>query len=127
MMLEGVPHLEESIDTPEDADAFVSEASRAARVRFHATDFIYSLESSFDYDPVRLEDIKAHVLALNFEDDEFNPAELGVTPAAVNKVKNGVFRLVRTSADTRGHGSQMHPLLWRGHVKEFLDRLGAGS
>jgi homoserine O-acetyltransferase len=126
MMLGGVHHLEASIATREDADAFVSGGSLAAKSSFDATDFIYSLESSFDYDPTRLEEIKAHVLALNFEDDEFNPAELGVTPSAMNKVANGIFRLVPTSAATRGHGSQMHPSLWAEHVKGFLDSLPQG-
>lgn len=49
------------------------------RARKDANNRLYQLEASMDYDPsADLEKIKAPVLAINFEDDELNPPELGM-------------------------------------------------
>ena len=60
------------------ADRFIEEAKSQVRP-IDANNILYSLESSADYDPQPpLASIKPRVFALNFVDDEFNPAMLGI-------------------------------------------------
>jgi homoserine O-acetyltransferase len=86
-----------------------------------ANDVIYQYESSRDYDPApKLEAIQAAVLAINSEDDERNPAELGIMEREIKRVKHGRYVLIPTSDETRGHGTTGIAKLWKQHLAEFL-------
>jgi homoserine O-acetyltransferase len=70
---------------------FIADA-RSEAVPVDANDILYSLSSSADYDPrPGLATIKTMVYALNFADDEFNPAELHVLEELMPRVRQGRF------------------------------------
>ena len=90
-----------------------------------ANDILYTLSSSADYDPQPgLTAIKTKVYALNFVDDEFNPAELHVLEELMPRVREGRFIVQPGSAESSGHLTMAHPELWSEHVVEFLRSLG---
>jgi hypothetical protein len=62
--------------------------------------------------------------ALNFADDEFNPAELHVVEELMQKVREGRFIVQPASAESRGHLTMAHPELWSERVTEFMRSLG---
>ena len=124
MMLDGVPHLQLVVPDQAGADGFIADAERQA-MPTDANDILYSLRSSSDYNPeAELHSIKAIVYALNFSDDEFNPAELQNMDGLIAKVPRGRFYLQAGSEQSFGHLTMAHPELWANHVAEFMQSLG---
>jgi homoserine O-acetyltransferase len=72
-----------------------------------ANDVLYAYEASRDYDPSpQLARVQAAVLAVNSEDDERNPAELGVLAREIKRVKRGRYILIPASEQlARGHAA----------------------
>jgi len=94
------------------ADAAVS-ATLAKPSGGDANDEIYQLEAARGYDPEpHLEAIKARLLAINSEDDERNPVELGVLPRDIPRVAHGRYYIIPASATTHGHGTTGNAKLW---------------
>lgn len=124
MMIDGVLHLQATVQDGSAADKFLAEAAEIA-ARGDANDYLYSMESSADYDPQPdLGLIKAKVLALNFDDDEFNPARLHILERLMPQVKHGNY-VVQPGTDTSyGHLTMMHPELWADHVATFMREIG---
>jgi homoserine O-acetyltransferase/O-succinyltransferase len=88
-----------------------------------ANDFLYAWDASRDYDPgPGLERIRAAVTAVNFEDDERNPPELGVMERSIKRVARGKYVLVPASERTRGHASFYDATLWKQHLVDLLAR-----
>ena len=88
-----------------------------------ANDFLYAWEASHDYDPgPGLERIHAAVTAVNFQDDERNPPELGIMERAIKRVARGKYVLVPAGERTRGHGSFYDAGLWKADLEELLAR-----
>jgi homoserine O-acetyltransferase len=95
----------------------------AGRATGDANDTIYQLLAARTYDPApKLASIKARVLAVNSEDDERNPAELGVTAAAVKRLKDARYYEIPTGPDTRGHLTTSNARLWEAELRKFLER-----
>jgi homoserine O-acetyltransferase len=95
----------------------------AMPVTSDANDFIYQWEASHDYNPsTGLERIEATLLAINAADDERNPAETGVTDAALKRVKNGRLHLIPASTATRGHLTTGNAAFYRQQLQELLQR-----
>ena len=95
-----------------------------AGARIDADDYLYSFESSRDYDPSgQLDRIDKPLLAVNFGDDLLNPAELGLTEAAMTHVKGGKALLVAAGPDTFGHQTLGHPEVWGPALADFMARL----
>jgi homoserine O-acetyltransferase len=70
-----------------------------------------------DYDPEpHLARIKAPVVAINFADDELNPAELGAAEKIVNRLPNSRFALVAASETSRGHYTALQASQWKSHL-----------
>jgi homoserine O-acetyltransferase/O-succinyltransferase len=93
----------------------------AVPVTSDANDFIYQWEASHDYNPSPgLERIEATLLAINAADDERNPAETGVTDAALKRVKNGRLYLIPASTATRGHLTTGNAAFYRLQLHELL-------
>ena len=65
--------------------------------------------------------IRARVLAINSQDDERNPAELGLTAAAVKRLKDARYYEIPASTDTRGHGTTGSAHWFEAELKRFLD------
>jgi homoserine O-acetyltransferase/O-succinyltransferase len=102
--------------TAAKADKMVDE-QLALPVTADANDYLYQWEASHDYDPsADMEKIEARLLAINAADDERNPAETGVTAAAVKRIRNGGLYLIPASTETRGH-------LTTGNAKFYTEQL----
>ena len=94
----------------------------AGRQGGDANDTIYQLLAARNYDPApRLGAIKARVLAINSQDDERNPAELGITAEAVKRIKNARYYEIPASTETRGHGTTGTARWFEGELKRFMD------
>jgi homoserine O-acetyltransferase len=123
MMIEGVPHLQTLLPNHAAVDQFIEDGRRQAEL-IDPNDILYSLESSADYDPqAGLASIKTRVFALNFSDDEFNPAQLHVLEHLMPKVPHGRFIVQEGSESSYGHLTMAHPELWSQHVAEFMRQL----
>jgi homoserine O-acetyltransferase len=126
MMIEGVPHLQTLVPDRAAADQFIQDAGRQAAL-IDANDILYSLEASADYDPQPgLAAIKTKVFALNFSDDEFNPAQLHVLDRLMPAVPRARFIIQEGSETSYGHLTMAHPELWSQYVAEFMRELGDG-
>ncbi len=90
-----------------------------------ANDVLYAWDASRDYDPgPDLVRITAPVTAVNFEDDERNPPELGILEKEMTRVRDGKFVLIPAGERTRGHASLADAALWKEYVVELLVRAG---
>ncbi|MBI3530003.1 MAG: alpha/beta fold hydrolase [Betaproteobacteria bacterium] len=88
-----------------------------------ANDLLYAWDASRDYDPAPgLEGIRASVTAVNFEDDERNPVELGVMEREIRRIAGARYVLVPASDRTRGHASVNDATLWKDYLVELLAR-----
>jgi len=86
-----------------------------------ANDNLYQWESSGDYDPSgKLENIRAHVLAINSADDERNPPELGLMEKALARITHSQLFLIPASSDTAGHGTTGQAKWWKDQLSTFL-------
>jgi len=86
-----------------------------------ATDLLYQVEASRDYDPgPELEKIRAPLLAVNSADDLINPPELGVLERDIKRVRNGRAVVLPLTPDTRGHGSHTVAALWKTYLQRLL-------
>lgn len=86
-----------------------------------ANDTLYDFESSADYDPAGAVDrIRAPLLAINFADDEVNPAQFTATRQTVLRLKAGRFVLLPGGAGAFGHAGIFHADLWAPVMAKFL-------
>jgi homoserine O-acetyltransferase len=84
---------------------------------------MYAWDASRDYDPApQLHTIRAAVTAVNFEDDERNPPQLGIMEREIGRVARGKYLLVPASERTRGHISPGDATLWKDYLVELLAR-----
>ena len=96
----------------------------AAGAMIDADDYLASYESSWDYDPAgALDRITGPILSINFGDDLLNPAELGVTEAAMSRVTTGTAVLIPAGPDTYGHQTLGHPEVWGPALARFMATL----
>jgi homoserine O-acetyltransferase len=97
--------LYKAAPTREKADALL-DARLNAPFPADANDVLYQWASSGDYNPAPLIDrITATVLAINAEDDERNPAELGLLEREMKRVPRGEVFIIPASDQTAGHGT----------------------
>jgi len=88
-----------------------------------ANDMLFSLESSRDYNPSELEQIRAKVYALNFSDDEFNPDVFKILQTQMKRVADGRYAVQDGTPKTPGHLAMMFPRLWADHVSRFMQSI----
>lgn len=92
----------------------------AAR-KYDANDFLYWLDSSWDYDPQpALNRIKAHVVAVNFADDVINAADLGMVKTLVESVPTARFVLIPEDDRTVGHLTLALAGVWKSYLERLL-------
>ena len=60
------------------------------------------------------------MLAINSEDDERNPPQLGVMERELNRIPGAQFYLIPSSKDTLGHGTTGLARLWKQELKNVL-------
>jgi homoserine O-acetyltransferase/O-succinyltransferase len=122
IMAHGVPALERAVDSIATADTRVEQETENAVAHQDANDVVWEFAASFDYDPSGgLADITAPLLAVNFEDDEVNPNELGILQRAIERVSRGRAVVVPSGPETDGHMSLKDAGLWAHHLRELLE------
>ncbi|HUR45901.1 MAG TPA: alpha/beta fold hydrolase [Candidatus Saccharimonadales bacterium] len=105
------------------ADQLLDKYIENSLTNLDATDVLYALEASRDYNPgPALERIQARVLAINFADDLINPPELRVLEREIKRVKRGRAILVPESDKTRGHGTHTLAAVWKKQLARFLKK-----
>jgi homoserine O-acetyltransferase/O-succinyltransferase len=86
-------------------------------------DYVYAVESSWDYDPrPDLPKLKAAVYAVNFADDPVNPPELGIFQNEAAKLPTVKYVVVGATPETHGHGTHSWPVFWNQYLAELLNR-----
>lgn len=98
-------------------DSYVDSALKTT----DATDLMYQLQASLDYDPAPgLEKIVAPLLAVNSADDLINPPELNLLETGIKRVKRGSAVVLPYTDATRGHGSHTIAALWKQYLEQLL-------
>jgi homoserine O-acetyltransferase len=106
------------------ADKFVDQYIEENMKTTDANDFIYQYDASRNYNPTKdLGKIRAKVLLINFQEDFWNPAELGVAEQEIKEVKNGNFVLLPFSDQSRGHYTFFQAAFWQKYLADFLKDL----
>ncbi|WP_315831585.1 alpha/beta fold hydrolase [Bradyrhizobium prioriisuperbiae] len=120
LMIDSAANLQQAIPDGPAADNFLA-VNRVSAGHIDANDIIYSLKSSFSYDPEpELAKIKTKLFALNFSDDEFNPDKLQVLEKIVPRLEHGRYVVQEGTPTSPGHFTMTRPELWAQHVAEFM-------
>ena len=127
MMIDSAPSLQQQIPDGAAADKFLA-TTRLQAEHTDANDILYSLKSSFSYNPeLELSKITTKLFALNFSDDEFNPEELKILERLVPKLQQGRYVIQPGTSTSPGHYTMTRPDLWAQHVDAFMQWLGDAS
>jgi homoserine O-acetyltransferase/O-succinyltransferase len=114
--------MQEKVPTRDATDAAVRDFVTKFSEEHDATDLLYRMEASRDYDPSpHLEKIVTPLMLVNTADDFINPPELGIAEREIKRVKNGHFVLIPISEQTRGHGTYTWAAVWQQYLKELLE------
>lgn len=120
MMIDSVSALQSEVPNGAAVDQFLT-TNRATIDHIDANDILYSLKSSFNYNPEPdLRKIETKLFALNFSDDEFNPDRLQVLQTLVPKLKQGRYVVQPGTPASPGHLTMTRPDLWAEHVGDFM-------
>jgi homoserine O-acetyltransferase len=112
---------QEEAPTLAKADAVIDTVVQAQMRTLDATDLMYQVSASYDYDPgPNLEKIQAPLYAVNSADDLINPPELKILEREIRRVPNGRAVVIPYSEQTHGHGSHTYAVLWKGYLEELL-------
>jgi homoserine O-acetyltransferase len=123
MMIDGVPHRQAEVTTPQSADAFIEQIGKQSAGE-DGNNAVHAFEASEDFNAEpSLSQIKTKVFALNFADDEFYPDSLGILERDVKKVPHARFVVRATTPGSAGHFSMAFPPLWKRQVAEFMSWL----
>ena len=123
IMTDGAAHLQAIVPTRDKAIAQYDILVSNARP-LDANDMLYRFEASADYNPQPdLEKIIVPFLAINFQDDMLNPAELGVLEQEMPRVRYGKFIILSGGAQSLGHQNLSQGKLWGPAAAEFLSQL----
>ncbi len=103
------------------ADKALDEFTDRAMKVDDANDFLYAIESSYDYDPSKeLGAIRAPLLAVNSADDLINPPDQGIMEREIGHVPHGRAILIPEGPDTRGHGTHTAAKVWKSDLVQLL-------
>jgi homoserine O-acetyltransferase/O-succinyltransferase len=113
--------MQKNFPTRETTDAAEDEYVKRFITAHDATDLLYALNASRNYDPSsQLDKITAFVMFVNSADDFINPPELGIAERDIKKVKEGQCVLIPISEQTHGHGTHTRADVWQQYLKELL-------
>lgn len=120
VILDSAVHLQAQGPTRQAAIDTYDRMVEAAR-KYDANDFLYWLDSSWDYDPQpALNRIKARVVAVNFADDVINAADLGMVKTLVESVPTARFVLIPEDDRTVGHLTLALAGVWTSYLEWLL-------
>jgi homoserine O-acetyltransferase len=112
---------QKSYATREAADKYVEQTMPERMAEMDANDFLYQVAASRNYNPApKLETITARITWINSADDFINPPELGIAEREAKRLKNGTYKLLPASEQTRGHGSHTWAVLWQKDLAALL-------
>jgi len=119
----GAPLLmQKTLSTRQTTDAADADYVKRFVAAHDATDLLYAVNASRDYDPSpRLESITVPVIFVNSADDFINPPELGIAEREIKRVKKGRFVLIPISEQSHGHGTHTWAAVWQQYLKELMD------
>lgn len=120
----GSQALQKLAPTSDAADAVIEKRLNAP-FTMDTNDFLYQWESSKDYNPKHLENIRAYVLAINSADDERNPPALGVMERELPRIQHASFFLIPASEETIGHSTTGKAKWWKAQFADFLQGVPA--
>jgi homoserine O-acetyltransferase len=124
MMIDSVSALEHEVPDGAAASKFLT-TDRLTAEHVDANDILYSIKSSFSYNPgPELLKIRPKLFALNFSDDAFNPDRLQVLETVVPKLAHGRCVVRPGTPSSPGHFTMTQPGPWAQHVAEFMNWLG---
>jgi homoserine O-acetyltransferase len=104
----GTAALQRAAPTRVQADEHVDRLLAAHR-RVDANDLLFQWEAGRDYDPAPwLGQVRADVLAINAQDDERNPVELGLTRSAIARLRRAQLLELPASHASAGHATTAH-------------------
>src|SRR5664279_3159262 len=113
--------MQKNFPTRVQAEAYIDHTMEAMIARTDATDFLYYINASRNYNPEpKLSTITAPVLWINSADDFINPAELGIGERLATKMPHAKFILIPISDATRGHGTHTQAAVWKDYLVAFL-------
>ena len=119
IMTDNAEDLQSRAPTAADAVDLVSNLSSRGKT-IDANDYLYTFESSRDYDPApRLGAINKPILAINFADDLLNP------PGLLNLPQLATLTAVMLPGGPKSYGHQTlsHAALWAPALSSFLTAL----
>ena len=121
---ENVQRLQEEAPTLAAGDAMYKKLVAAA-AKNDTNDTLWGIEAVMDYDPSKdLEKIKAKLLAINFEDDEANPPELGNVEPAIKRIGAHAKQIViPRGPGTHGHYTYFRAAMWKSYLADFMKTL----
>jgi homoserine O-acetyltransferase len=121
-LMVGSPRVMASeLGSVEAADARIDQTEAAIVQDEDANDVIWWFDASRDYDPAPgLGAMNAPILAVNFEDDGLNPAELGGLEHAIAQVPRGRAVMLPVGPLSRGHQTLHVAETWRDHLAELM-------
>jgi homoserine O-acetyltransferase len=122
MMVQAPARLQAEAPTRQAAAQAYDKLVQAARSGPDTNDVLYWFESSWDYDPEpELGAVQAHLFAVNFADDQINPAELGILERLTARVPKGRFIVVPPSDRTMGHQTLTQAAVWKPYLTSLLE------
>ncbi len=125
LMVQSVERLQAAAPNRAAADALYETMVERAK-KTDANDRLYQLEASSDYDPSpHLKDIKAPLMAINFEDDELNPPQLGILEKGILEVPLGRFELIKRGPFSAGHYTSLKAAVWKPYLADFLKSIAS--
>ena len=123
MSTESAWQIQQSAPTRDAGDAMYRKLVEDA-AKNDANNTLYGIEAVMDYDPSKdLEKIKAHLMAINFADDEANPPDLHVLEPAVKRIAHAQYVLIPGSEKTHGHYTHLRAAIWKSHLADFMKQL----
>ena len=123
MSTESAWQIQQSAPTRDAGDAMYRKLVEDA-AKNDANNTLYGIEAVMDYDPSKdLEKIKAHLMAINFADDEANPPDLHVLEPAVKRIAHAQYVLIPGSKKTHGHYTHLRAAIWKSHLADFMKQL----
>jgi homoserine O-acetyltransferase len=116
----GTLGLQDKGPTAEKADAYIDKLFDQPMTD-DANDLIYQWSASKDFDPsAQLSKIQAPVLAINAQDDERNPMQLGFMEQAAHEISNFTLYMIPASSKTAGHGTTSQAKWWSKELEQWL-------
>ena len=124
LMTSNILELQKLGDTREAAGRYYEEVILDPKRKIpDAEDYVYAVESSWDYDPrPDLARLKAAVYAVNFADDPVNPPELGIFQSEAAKLPTVKYAVMPATPETHDHGTHSWPVFWKQYLAELLER-----